>query len=107
MRSRYCAFSLKIPQYIIKTTHKENQDYKIDTKQWENDILEFCNSCIFEKLELLEFSTENISDTTLESFVTFKATLSCDNTDSSFIEKSKFLKVENMWLYHSGKFLNN
>ena len=107
MRSRYCAFALKIPQYIIKTTHKENQDYKTDTEQWKNEILEFCNSCIFEKLELLEFITEKIFDSKIESFVTFKAILNCDNTDSTFIEKSRFLKVDNMWLYHSGEFLNN
>ena len=101
MRSRYCAFALKIPQYIIKTTHKENQDYKTDTEQWKNEILEFCETCIFEKLEILDFI-----DGKLESFVTFKATIKCDNNDNSFIEKSKFLKVENMWLYHSGEFLD-
>ncbi|MEA3553184.1 MAG: YchJ family metal-binding protein [Campylobacterota bacterium] len=101
MRSRYCAFALKIPKYIIKTTHKENQDYKPDTKEWENEILEFCNSCVFEKLGILDFI-----DGEFESFVTFKATIKCDYSDNTFTEKSRFLKVNNIWLYHSGKFLN-
>ena len=100
MRSRYCAFALKIPQYIIKTTHKENQDYKLDTLQWKNEIINFCETCRFEKLEILEFINGDI-----ESYVTFKVTITCDNNDASFMEKSKFLKVDNMWLYHSGKFL--
>ena len=103
MRSRYCAFALKIPKYIIKTTHQENQDYTMDTNQWEKDILEFTNSCIFEKLELLESTTDNL----IESFITFKATINCNNEDNSFIEKSMFKKVDNRWLYHSGEFLNN
>ena len=101
MRSRYCAFSLKISQYIIKTTHQENQDYKEDRILWKDEILEFSNSTIFEKLEILDFI-----DGKSESFVTFKATIKCDNNDNSFIEKSKFLKVDNIWLYHSGEFLN-
>ena len=98
MRSRYCAFALKLPQYIIKTTHKENQDYTTNTQAWKEDILEFCETCSFEKLEILDFSTAE-----LDAYVTFRATIFCDNQDSSFTEKSKFLKVDNMWLYHSGE----
>ncbi|MEA3498596.1 MAG: YchJ family metal-binding protein [Campylobacterota bacterium] len=100
MRSRYCAFVLKIPQYIIKTTHKENQDFTTDTKQWKQDILNFSTTCSFEKLEILDFI-----DGEIEAYVTFKATIVCDKQDSSFTEKSKFFKVDNMWLYHSGEFL--
>ena len=107
MRARYCAFALKIPQYIIKTTHQENQDYNLNIKEWKKDILEFCNSCIFKKLELLEFEDRDTLITASESFVIFKATLSCDTKDNSFIEKSKFIKVNNIWLYHSGEFLYN
>jgi SEC-C motif-containing protein len=38
--------------------------------------------------------------------VTFKATLFQDNTDISFIEKSRFLKVEDKWLYIDGQFID-
>ncbi len=100
MRSRYSAFALKNPQYIINTTHNENNDFKLDTKQWSNDILKFCNTCTFNKLEILESI-----DGDIESYVTFKATIFCDDIDSSFTERSKFLKVNNKWFYHSGEFL--
>ncbi len=96
MRSRYSAFALQLPKYIIKTTHEENQDFTEDTENWTNSILEFCTTCRFDKLEILEFI-----DGVDESFVTFKATIFMNLEDISFTEKSKFLKVNNLWLYHS------
>ena len=41
MRSRYCAFALNLSEYIIKTTHKENQDYTNDILNWKQDIENF------------------------------------------------------------------
>lgn len=100
MRSRYCAFSIKNYRYIIKTTHSENQDFTNNIEKWQQDILEFCNSSDFRGLEILEFL-----DGVDESFVTFKANIYCKNKNNSFIEKSKFLKVNNIWLYHRGIFI--
>lgn len=100
MRSRFCAFALKNSKYIIKTTHKENPDYTDNIQSWEKSILEFSNSCEFKNLTILEFI-----DKEFEAYVTFKAFLTCDGKDNSFTEKSKFLKHNNMWLYHSGEFL--
>ena len=54
----------------------------------------------FEKLEILDFIDDEI-----ESFVTFKATLFQDKTDISFIEKSRFLKVDEIWKYIDGEFI--
>lgn len=100
MRSRYSAFALKNSKYIIKTTHEQNSDYTKDIKSWENSILDFSSTCEFRKLEILDFiDGEN------ESYVTFKAYIFCNGEDNSFTEKSKFLKEQNMWLYHSGEFL--
>ncbi len=100
MRSRYSAFALKIPSYIIKTTHNKNQDYTKELEKWNDDILDFCNNCSFRELKILESI-----DGKDESFVTFHVTLFCNNEDNSFIEKSRFKKVNNRWLYHSGEFL--
>ena len=55
-----------------------------------------------EKLEILDFI-----DSEIESFVTFKATLFQNKKDISFIEKSRFLKESNIWLYVDGEFLNS
>ena len=100
MRSRYCAYSIKNVQYIIDTTHDKNRDYSLDLPAWSEDILQFCNNTKFEALEIIDFI-----DGKEESFVTFKATLSQEDTDASFCEKSRFLKINNKWLYVNGEFL--
>ncbi|MCG3720835.1 hypothetical protein L5F50_16660, partial [Aliarcobacter butzleri] len=53
----------------------------------------------FEKLEILNFE-----ESQFEAFVTFKATLFQNNNDISFIEKSRFKKLDGIWLYVDGKF---
>jgi len=98
MKSRYSAFYVSDVNYIVKTTHKENPDYTLDIKQWKNDILLFSKNSDFKKLTILDFI-----DLGLEAFVTFRVELYVDNKDNSFIEKSRFFKVNNQWLYHSGE----
>jgi SEC-C motif-containing protein len=95
MRSRYCAYSIGDAKYIINTTHPDNSDFIIDKKEWAKSIMDFCNSTEFLSLEILE-----VEDKRDEAFVTFKASFS----DSYMIEKSRFLKVDNNWLYESGIF---
>ncbi|MCP4970201.1 MAG: hypothetical protein GY932_06360 [Arcobacter sp.] len=101
MKSRYSAFIVGDYKYIIKTTHKENIDYTGDLKSWKESILDFSNNSEFKKLEIIDFTKED-----KVSYVTFKAIILQNNKDISFIEKSKFYKVNNTWLYHSGEFLN-
>jgi SEC-C motif-containing protein len=97
MRSRYSAFSKSLSQYIIKTTHPLNIDYKNDIKLWEQEILEFTKECTFVKLTILEFiENQEIS------YVTFTAKIFSNGDDYSFTEKSKFQKINNIWYYLSG-----
>lgn len=99
MKSRYSAYVTSNAKYIIETTHKDNPDFTDNIKEWENDILIFCNNTKFIGLEILEFiDDEN------ESFVKFKANIIQQGNDVSFVEKSRFLKVEGIWLYVDGKF---
>jgi len=100
MRSRYSAFASSNPNYIIKTTHPENPEFTEDKKEWENSILGFCKSSTFNNLEIIEFIDGNH-----EAYVTFQATIFCKGEDISFCEKSKFVKSNTIWLYHSGEFL--
>ena len=100
MKSRYSAFVVKDPKYIIKTTHKDNIDYTLDTTTWSQTILEFCNNCKFHGLKIIDFiDGEDLA------YVTFTATISCQKQDQSFTEKSLFLKENNLWKYKSGHFL--
>ena len=101
MKSRFSAFAVLIADYIIFTTHENNSDYISDLKSWNQDIMNFSKNTRFERLEILDFIEGEV-----ESFVTFKATLFQDKTDISFIEKSRFLKVEDKWLYIDGQFID-
>ena len=87
MKSRYCAYAIEKSEYIILTTHQNNRDFNTDTKVWNNDILDFSRNTKFEKLEILEFI-----DGQTESFVTFKANITQNKQDVSFIEKRIFVK---------------
>jgi len=99
MKSRYSAYVVKDAKYIIKTTDVNNPDYTPEFAQWENDILEFCNASDFQNLEILEFI-----DGDVESYVKFHVTLYIKKENQSFTEKSKFIKRDNAWYYHSASF---
>ena len=101
MKSRYSGFAVSNVNYIISTTYEKNPEFTNDLKCWGKDILDFCRYTKFERLEILE-SLEGDK----ESFVTFKAVLFQDKNDISFIEKSRFLKVEDKWFYVDGQFLD-
>lgn len=94
MKSRYSAYACNHASYIIKTTHPNNLDYTTETKRWKESIESFSKTTEFLSLEVIE-----LIEGEEEAFVTFKAKLS----SGDMIEKSRFLKVNNFWLYESGE----
>ena len=100
MKSRYSAFASNVSSYVIETTHRENPEFSHDTESWEKDIHDFFDHSVFKKLEIYDSI-----DREDEAYVTFKATIFQGAIDVSFVEKSKFLKVNNQWLYHSGEII--
>jgi len=94
MRSRYSAYALGKVAYIIRTTHPANPNYTKNHKKWTKDLLHFCQTTTFEKLEILE-STPNT--------VTFVAHLRQNGEIHLMQEKSYFLKEGAQWLYLSGQ----
>lgn len=92
MRSRYSAYALRLPEYIIETTHPENPDYNPDHGAWKKKILDFSTRTQFIRLEVL--SAE-------ENFVTFNAYLVQENKPFILHEKSRFKKQNGRWLYLS------
>jgi SEC-C motif-containing protein len=99
MRSRYAAYALQLADYIMETTHPENPGYNQNRADWAKQIVQWTRQTRFEGLEILEHT-----EGTKEAFVHFKAILNQAGTDGSFTEKSRFLKVADRWLYHSGVF---
>ncbi len=98
MRSRFAAYALCIPEYIIHTTHPANVQFCQDTQAWTQQISEFSLHTEFRNLEILEFQEMGSVAT-----VTFVAHLFQDKKDVSFTEKSSFEKVKGKWLYRSGQ----
>lgn len=90
MRSRYSAYALENPEYIIETTHPDSPSFEKNHEGWKQAILEFCRQSNFEKLEILDSG---------EDWVHFKAYLGHGVLD----ERSKFEKVDGKWLYLNGE----
>jgi len=94
--TRYSAYAAGDASYIMRTTHPSNVDFKDDRKAWAEEIDRFCDSTEFLGLEVLDFIEGDD-----EAFVEFKAKLS----DGILHEKSRFVRENGRWLYHSGEFL--
>ena len=99
MKSRYSAYVVGNCNYIIHTTHVDNGDYTNDKITWEKSIKRFMSETCFKSLEIIDFI-----DGSIEAYVTFKANIEINNLDSSFTEKSKFVKQNDKWYYLSGEF---
>jgi len=98
MRSRFSAYVLDLPEYIIKTTHPASPHYSEEHSSWKQQISEFSRSSHFGTLEILDFKELGTLAT-----VTFVAHMQKDGADATFTEKSYFEKKNDIWLYRSGQ----
>lgn len=98
MRSRYAAYALNMPFYIIQTTHKDHFEFENDLKKWKKAIESFSKNTQFIDLKILAFEEEGTS-----AFVTFFAKLTQQGKEASFTEKSTFIKEGGKWLYLKGE----
>lgn len=98
MRSRYSAYVLNIPEYIIATTHPASPQYSENKFSWKRSISQFSRSSSFHKLEILDFKENKALAT-----VTFTAYLSQESHEATFTERSYFEKISNRWLYRGGQ----
>ncbi len=102
MRSRYSAYALNLPDYIIKTTHSSNPQYSPDYEVWKESISYFSKETNFTGLIIHEFKEKGH-----EASVTFTANLSQNKRDASFTENSYFEKVGGGWYYSAGNNAKN
>ncbi len=98
MRSRFSAYALCLPQYIMDTTHRANSQFDKDAIRWAKNISEFSSHTEFGGLDILEFKEKGAAAT-----VTFVAHLIQNKKDASFTEKSYFEKESDKWLYVRGE----
>jgi len=97
MRSRYTAYALNLPDYIIATTHPGSPHYSENKFSWKRSLSKFSSASQFHKLKILDFKERKSLAT-----VTFTAYVSEDSHDSTFTEKSTFEKIGSRWLYRNG-----
>ena len=97
MKSRFSAYAMELPDYIMQTTHPKNSYYLSDKAKWKKLIDESYGGVLFKKLEILEHTHNNV-----EGYVTFKATLEKLGQDISFQERSRFIFENSNWFYLDG-----
>ncbi len=90
MRSRYSAYALKEINYIIATTHPDNEQYQEHKQKWKSELREYCNSVSFDGLKIIEFV-----DGEKEAIVEFVAII-----DAKEYQERSIFKKEKRWLYY-------
>lgn len=98
MQSRYSAYVLNLPDYIIKTTHPASPHYTDNHFSWKRSISGFAKNSIFRQLEILDFK-ERLPIAS----VTFTAHLDQNGEDATFTETSYFERWKNGWRYRNGQ----
>ncbi len=101
MRSRYSAYVLNLPNYIVETTHPASPQYSENKFAWKRKITHFSKNSTFQKLEILEFKEKGTLAT-----VIFTVYLLHGEEDATFTEKSYFEKINERWLYRGGQLKN-
>lgn len=117
LRARYTAYALGLPAYIMRTTAAVNEDYRVPggggggVVGWRREILDFCESYDFVRLDVLEQTRgAGAGDLAASSVcILFRANmerLDIPGGPVSFIERATFIKEGNRWLYASGKLVD-
>lgn len=97
MRSRYAAYALGLADYLIATTDPDGPRWETDEAAWRASIAAFGRGTRFEGLRILGSGEEG--DT---GWVHFRAILSRDGRDTSFSERSTFVRRDGRWRYSAG-----
>lgn len=94
MRSRYAAYALGSVDYVLDTTHPAGAIWRPDRAAWWADIDGFCRSTEFVGLRVVSTGEEG-GDAT----VTFEAHLRQHGRPTSFVERSRFRRLDGRWMY--------
>lgn len=98
MKSRYAAYAMNVPEYIVETTHPTSPEYTDNKFSWKRKISLFSTHYAFHKLEIHDFKENG-----LFASVTFTAHISLRDEDQTYTETSYFEKLNGRWFYRNGK----
>jgi len=99
MRSRYAAYAKGLVDYVIATTAPDGPQWEADRATWHERIAAFGAGTRFVGLVIVDAPAPSGD----EGFVTFRAVLTQGDRDATFTERSRFVRVDGRWLYHSGE----
>ena len=57
VRARYAAFAQRQPDFLMRTTHPEGEEWNSDTAAWKKELLGFTDSFFFAGLKVGEVKT--------------------------------------------------
>lgn len=98
MRSRYSAYALNLPDYIVETTHPASPEYSENKFSWKREISLFSQHHTFHKLVIHDFKEKAPF-----ASVTFTAFNSAGEQDYTYSEISYFENYQGRWLYRNGR----
>lgn len=98
MRSRYSAYAMNLPNYIVSSTHPASPQYRENHFSWKREIADFCKGSRFKGLEILSFKERERT-----ASVVFIITLIQKEKEVFFTEKSFFEKFHDRWFYRLGQ----
>lgn len=96
MRSRYSAFALSLPDYIVKTTHPDHRDKGLRTS-----VAHWMSQTSWTGLEIL--AVEEGAEGDVFGIVEFVARYTEMERALKHHERSKFRLVNNEWLFADGE----
>lgn len=112
LRSRYSAFSWRIIEYVMATTHESCRDYREDRVAWAKDLHRKGMFDGFEFVNLSAGEEEVNKDNENEGYIVFKVTFRARNDGKTSVagqetvisERSKFIRnpSDGTWSYASG-----
>ena len=95
VRARWSAYALNNVDFIMDTTHPDNEDYDANRARWRVRIEAYCLRNIFEELEIVSAEDDK---------VTYRAEiLAFMNQPTTITEDSVFAQLDGEWKYLSGE----
>lgn len=94
VRARWSAYALNDADFIMDTTHPDNEEYDENRARWRIRIEAYCLRNIFNELEIVSAEDDK---------VTYRAEISAFmNQQTTITEDSVFAQVDGEWKYLSG-----
>lgn len=94
MRSRYSAYAVGNVGHLMRTTHPEGPHHQADARAWGDSLRRYCEAVEFTGLEVHSAGAAGS-----EGRVAFTARYVHAGVAGQIDEHSRFLLVEERWLY--------